>query len=186
MNEVILEVKKRETGKKINKSYRNDDLIPGIFYVKGSENINILAKPLDLRPIVYTAQTKIVSLKVDGSAETHQCILKDLQIDPVSDKIMHFDLQGLIKGEKLNVELPIKLVGQPIGVRQGGKLMQNILKIKVKVLPQDLIESIEANVADLNIGDNLYLKDINTDNLEIELTHDAVIASVVKPRGSQG
>lgn len=182
MNEVILEVKKRETGKKASKAIRNQGFIPGVFYVQGVENVSIYAKPIDLRPIVYTAQTKIVDLRIEGNDKHHQCILKDIQFDPVTDNIVHFDLQGLVEGQKLTVELPIKLVGQPIGVRQGGKMMQNIIKLKVKALPNDLIELIEVNVAHLNMGDNLLLKDIDLGPLETELSPEAVIAMVVKPR----
>lgn len=185
MKEIILEVKKRDTGKKNSKAVRNSEMIPGIFYAKGSENINIMAKPLALRPIVYTSQTKVVDLKVEGETNVHQCVLKAVQFDPVSDQIVHFDLQGLVKGQKLTVELPIKLEGQPIGVRQGGKLMPALHKIKVKVLPKDLVESINADISNLNIGDSLYLKNLNTENLEIELPPDTVIVSVVKPRGAQ-
>lgn len=184
MNEVILEVKKRDTGKKASKAIRNQGFIPGVFYAQGTENISIYAKPADMRPIVYTAQTKIVDLRVEGNEKTHQCILKDIKFDPVSDKIVHFDLQGLVEGQKLTVELPFKLIGQPIGVRQGGKLMQNIIKLKVKALPKDLVELIEANVAHLNMGENLLLKDVDLGNLETELSPETVIASVVKPRAS--
>ena len=184
MNEVILEVKKRETGKKASKAIRNQGFIPGVFYVQGVENISIYAKPIDLRPIVYTAQTKIVDLRVEGMEKSQQCILKDIQFDPVTDKIVHFDLQGLIAGQKLTVDLPIKLTGQSIGVRLGGKLMQNIIKLKVKVLPVDLIELIEVNVSHLNMGDNLLLKDIDLGPLETELSLDTVIAMVMKPRAA--
>jgi len=184
MNEVVLEVKKRETGKKNSKSVRNQGFVPGVFYAKGSENLSIYAKKIDLRPIVYTAQTKIVDLHVEGNNQKFQCILKDIQIDPVSDLIVHFDLQGLIAGQKITVELPIKLVGQPVGVRQGGKLMPVMHKIKVKVLPKDLVEFIEANITQLNMGDSLYLKDLNMENLETDMNPDAVVVSVVKPRGT--
>lgn len=182
MNEVKLEVKRRDTGKKASKAIRNQGFIPGVFYVQGVENISIYAKPLDLRPIVYTAQTKIVDLRVEGTDKSHQCILKDIQFDPVTDHIVHFDLQGLVEGQKLTVELPIKLTGQSVGVRQGGKLMQNIIKIKVKALPQDLVELIEANVTHLNMGDNLLLKEIDLGPLETELSPETVVAMVMKPR----
>ncbi|HRP02081.1 MAG TPA: 50S ribosomal protein L25 [Candidatus Kapabacteria bacterium] len=184
MNEVMLEVQKRDTGKKASKAIRNQGFIPGVFYVQGKDSVSIYAKPLDLRPIVYTAQTKIVALKVENSNSTEQCILKDIQFDPVTDQILHFDLQGLVKGQKLTVELPIKLVGQPVGVRQGGKLMQNIIKIKVKALPEDLVELIEVNASHLNMGDNLLLKEVNLGPLETELSPETVIAMVMKPRGA--
>ena len=183
MKEIVLEVKKRDTGKKNSKAVRNDGYVPGVYYARGDQNISIMAKPAALRPIVYTAQTRVVDLKVEGDSEIYQCILKDAVFDPVSDELTHFDLQGLKPGQKLTVDLPLKFVGQPIGVRLGGKMMQNMHKIKVKCLPKDIVESIDIEITNLNMGDYIYLRDLNLENLEVELPEDTVIVSVLKPRG---
>lgn len=183
MKEIALQVQKRETGKQNIKTVRNEGFVPGIFYAKGLDNINIMAKPLALRPIVYTSMTRVISLQVEGESDNHICFLKDVTFDPVTDEITHFDLQGITPGQKLTVEVPFKLTGQPIGVRQGGKFMQTLHKIKIKCLPKDMVEFLPADISGLNMGDVLYLKDINTENLEIELPEDTVIARVSKPRG---
>ncbi len=182
MKEIALTAEKRESGKKASKSVRNTGYVPGIYYANGDTNINIKVKPLALRPIVYTSLTRLVNLEVAG--ETPKlCFLKDVRFDPVTDQIVHFDLQGIKQDQKITVEVPIKLSGQPIGVRQGGKLMQTLHKIKIKCLPKDMVESIESNIAGLEMGSVLYLKDLNTENLEIDLPGEAVIARVSKPRG---
>jgi large subunit ribosomal protein L25 len=186
MKEIALVAEKRETGKRASKDVRNSGYVPGIYYAHGDENINIKAKPIALRPIVYTSLTRLVKLQVEGESTEKLCFLKDVRFDPVSDHLVHFDLQGIKPDQKLTVNVPVKLNGQPNGVRQGGKLMQALHKIKIKCLPKDMVESLEANITALEMGDILYLRDINTDNLEIELPGDAVLARVTKPRGGTG
>jgi large subunit ribosomal protein L25 len=183
MKEIALTVKKRETGKRASKDVRVEGLVPGIYYAKGDENINIKVHPIALRPIVYTSQTRVVELSVEGSTATYPCILKDVSFDPVTDKITHFDLQGIKPGEKLTVDLPFKFVGVPAGVRTGGKLMTMLHKVKVKCLPGDLIESLEIDITKLVMGDHLALKDLDFGNMEVEIPLNTVILQVVKPRG---
>lgn len=183
MKEIVLKVKKRETGKKVSKLVRREGMVPGVFYSKGVENINVLATPLALRPIVYTSLTKVINLEVEGSNETHNCVLKAVTFDPVTDRITHFDLQGIQPGQKLNVEIQFKLKGQALGVKLGGKLMQVLHKVKVKCLPKDLVEYIEVDIAHLDMGQSVQLKDVNLENLECDLSGETVIVQVNKPRG---
>lgn len=182
MKEITLVAERRNSGKRASKDVRNAGFVPGIYYAHGDENISLKAKPLSLRPIVYTSLTRLVNLQIEGENDK-LCFLKDVKFDPVTDNIVHFDLQGIKADQKITVDIPIKLIGQPIGVRQGGKLMQVIHKIKIKCLPNDMVESIEANISNLEMGSILYLKELNTENLEIELPADTVIARVTKPRG---
>jgi large subunit ribosomal protein L25 len=70
--------------------------------------------------------------------------LKDVRFDPVSEKITHFDLQGIKQDQKISVEVPFNLSGQPVGVRAGGKLMQTLHKVKIKCLPKDMVESLDS------------------------------------------
>lgn len=183
MKEIALIAERRETGKKATKAVRNGGFVPGNYYANGDENFNIKARPLSLRPIVYTSLTRLVNLEIEGETSPKLCFLKEVKFDPVTDQIVHFDLQGIKQDQKITVEVPFKLTGQPIGVRQGGKLMQTIHKVKIKCFPKDMVESLESNISKLEMGSVLYLKDIPTDNLEIDLPEDAVIARVSKPRG---
>ncbi len=185
MQEIILKAKLRQTGKSASSVVRKEGMVPGVYYAKGEQNISIMAHPLSLRPIVYTAHTRIVKLEIDETNESHKCILKDTSFDPVSDKLVHFDLQGIQEGEKLTVELPFKFLGQPVGVRAGGKMMTQVHKIKVKCLPSDIIEFFEVDVAGLNMGQSVALKDLDLAKYEYEQSPDTVILIVSKPRGLQ-
>lgn len=181
MKEVTLKVKKRETGKQSSKAYRREGLVPGIYYSRGGENLNILTDPLSLRSIVYTSLTKIVDLVVEEE-EARRCVLKSVDFDPITDSIMHFDLQGINPGEKLTVEVPFVLKGQSVGVRSGGLLSQSVYRTKITCLPKDLPESIELDISTLKIGQSLYVKDAHMEGVEIALPDEAIICSIVKPR----
>lgn len=181
MKEVTLEVKSRDTGKQKSKSYRRNGLVPGVYYSKGGDNINILADPLALRPVVYTSLTRIVELVVNQD-DVRRCVLKKVDFDPVTDEIIHFDLQGINPGERLSVEVPFVLKGQSVGVRNGGLLAQSVYKTRVTCLPKDLPESLEVDISTLNIGESIYVKDMAMENVDIHLPEDAIVCSIVKPR----
>lgn len=183
MKEIILPAIKRESGKTAAKKYRNEELIPGVFYRKDMGNINIAVQPLDLRPVVYTSKTRLVSMNIEGNEPLH-CVLKDVSFDPVTDKILHFDLLGIQKDQKISVEVPLKLVGQSPGVRAGGKLQQSLHKVKIKCLPEYLVEQFEVDLSTINMGDTFYLKDLqNVEHIEFAIHTNTSVCHVSKPRG---
>lgn len=184
MNQVDLKVKLRETGKQESKKYRAEGLVPGVYYTKGGEPISLLAEPLALRPIVYTAETKIVNLEIEGMDGVKECILKDIQFDPVSDKIKHFDLYGFIQGQMMTVEVPVVLKGTSIGVREGGIIQHLIHRTKIHCLPKDLPTSIELDITNLRIGESILVRNINLEGISFELPPDTAFVSVVAPRVS--
>jgi large subunit ribosomal protein L25 len=109
-------------------------------------------------------------------------VLKDIQFDPVTDKIVHFDLQGVSKDEVIEVDVPIILIGNPEGVRSGGVLEQMVHKLIIKCLPKDMPQHLEIKVDKLALNESLHAKDLKFDNLEIANSPETVIAAVVTPR----
>jgi large subunit ribosomal protein L25 len=185
MNLINLKVEVRGSGKRPAKDVRNKGLVPGVYYSKGEENINIAANPLDLRPVVYTPKARLIELDIEGQPEKKKCILKDITFDPVTDKITHFDLLGITEGQKITVELPISLVGQSPGVRAGGRIYQSMNKVKLKCMPEDFVEEIKADVSKLQMGQSLALKDLDIANFELDISPNTVFVHVAKPRGGQ-
>lgn len=187
MKEIELIVKKRDTGKKASADYRRNGEVPGVYYAKGEENLHILTIPLAMRDIVYTQMARIVSLKFEGEDIKRRCILKKVVFDPVTDAITHFDLLGIKDGQSINIEIPFKLIGQSVGVRNGGKMQHVLLKAKVNCLPENLMESIEVDVSKLKIGKAIAIKDLNnTEGLNFEISTDTVICHVTRPRVGGG
>lgn len=182
MSNLVLNVQKRDTGKKALSKIRSTDNIPGVFYGKNNEPVSITANVLDLRSIVYTDQTKVFNLNLDGDSTQISCVLKDIMIHPVTDKIVHFDLLALTPGRKITVQTPLRLIGTAPGVKNGGVLSQVIRKVKLKSTPENLPEFLEVNISKLEIGNNINLDSLRSDKFEIMLKENPVVCTVLAPR----
>jgi len=183
MSEVVLNAEPRAIGKKAAKAVRNNGMINGVYYSSGSTAIPIAVHPLSMRPIVYTADAKIVRLNI--SDKSYDCVLKDITFDPITDKIVHFDLFGINANELIEVEVSIVLHGLAIGVRDGGVLEHILHKVRVSCLPKNLPEHIEVDVSNLTIGHSIHLEEISIPNVVILGKPDMVIATVVAPRSEE-
>ena len=117
MEKVVLEANSRKTGSKSeNKTKRKNGRIPGVFYIKGTDPISIDVSEKAIKPLIFTGETHLVGLKVDNNQEL-DCIIKDVQFDPVTDRVVHFDLLGLTSGETFELEVPIVFKGSAVGVK---------------------------------------------------------------------
>ncbi len=180
MSEIVVEAKIRRDIRKKAKSVRNDGYIPGIFYGHGEENIPIQTTITNLRPVVYTSDTHIISLKLDNG-ETKTCIIRDIQFDPITDKIVHIDLLALRSDEKVTMEIPISLKGTAKGVKDGGMVQHVLHRIEVKCFPKDIPEHIDVEITNLEIGDSIHVKSLSIPNVEILEDEESTIVSVVPP-----
>ncbi|MCE1165152.1 MAG: 50S ribosomal protein L25 [Bacteroidetes bacterium] len=180
MSEINLKAEKRSDFKKsTSRQLRKSGLVPGVYYIHGGDNIAIKAPELSLRPVISTTESRVINLDIEG--DVRQCILKDVQFDPITSKLIHFDLLGLKEGEKIKVEVPIKLNGNPAGIKEGG-IMQFIMhKLEVNCLPQHLPSHIDVDVTNLGIGDSVKVSDMKLENIEFLNEEHTVIVSVVPP-----
>lgn len=180
MAEIVLngEVRK-EVGKRV-KSLRAEGKVPGIFYLHGEQNITIAVPEPTLKPLIYTSETHIINLKLDDGS-SHSCILRDIQFDPVTDRPIHFDLQGVRAEEKLTLEIPVVLIGTPKGVKDGGTMQRVLHRLRVQCLPRDIPEHIEVKVDDLGINQSIHVKDIKVENVTILENEDSTVVAVVPP-----
>ncbi|MDC1067805.1 50S ribosomal protein L25 [Candidatus Kapabacteria bacterium] len=181
MADVALKVEKRNTGKRASKDVRQAGKVPGVYYFKGVEGTPIVAETLALRPVVYTAMTKMIKLEIDG-AEPVDCVLKDISFDPVTEKIRHFDLLGVKPDHKITVYVPIKFVGLSKGVVSGGVFKPVMHKLKITCLPGDLPDYIEADISDLDVSQKLNLDSLRNDKLEFAIKSNPVVCQVSRPR----
>jgi large subunit ribosomal protein L25 len=163
------------------KTQRKKGNIPGVFYFKNSPAIPITVKDTALNPFIYTSEVRLINLQIEGAAKPQNCILKDVQFDPVSDKPIHFDLLGISEHEKINVNIPIKLVGVPVGVRDGGVIQHTLHSVEVECLPQDIPSHIDVNIEHLTIGDSVHINEIVLKNFVILDNPESTIVAVVPP-----
>lgn len=180
MNTITIEGQLRtEFGKKATRQMRSQELVPGVIY-GGAQEVNFAAPAKAFKPLVYTAQFQLAEVKVDG--KTYRCILKDMQFDKVSDALIHVDLLELVDDKKVVATLPLKFVGNSIGVKDGGKLVTKMKSLKVKTLPKFLKENIEVDITNLAVNGNIRVEDVKADNMEIMNSPRIPVASVVMTR----
>ena len=182
MENVILKANKRNTDSKAEKhNLRNNGKVPGIFYMKQRESIPLYVAEKDINPLIFTSDTHIISLQMDENEE-HECIIKDVQFDPITDKVLHFDLLGLTKGETFQLEVPVQLRGNPIGVKEGGIIQHIIHKLEIECLPKDIPQHINIDITNLKIGDAFHVKDLSLENVSVITPEGAVIVAITHPK----
>jgi large subunit ribosomal protein L25 len=168
-----------ESGKKATRQLRSQKLVPGVIY-GGKTEINFAAPATSFKSIVYTSEFLLAEVTVEG--KTYKCILKDLQFDKVTDALIHVDFLELVEDKKVIATLPLKYIGTPEGVKAGGKLITKMKAIKVKTYPKYLKESIEVDLSNLQLNENLRVENIITENMEVMNSPRIPIASIAMTR----
>ena len=183
MKSITIKGSKRESvGKAATKVLRNADKVPCVLY--GGENaIHFSAEEKAFKNLVYTPNVYTATIDLDG--ETVTCILQDIQFHPVTDKILHIDFYQLFDDKEVTMEIPVTLVGNSPGVMIGGALRFPKRKLKIKALPANLPDTIEADISGLNIGDKLYVRELSIENCTILHPENTVVAQVRMSRGAQ-
>ena len=183
MQDYKIEVQKRELSSKKSfvKGLRHNGDIPGIYYSHDSkESIPFMVTQKVLREALKSDSQVY---KINVGSKTRDVIIKSIQYHPITEKMIHIDLYGVDMDTKVIVKVPIAIIGQSIGVKdEGGVLNQSMTEVEIECLPQDIPQNIEADISDLAIGDTLRLDNINlADNLALVGDLDMLIASVVAP-----
>lgn len=150
-------------GKSSTKVIRNEGKVPCVLYGGGKESINFSMYSQDFKQLVYTPNTFKVKLDIDG--KTYKAILKDIQFHSVNDTILHADFQEIDEAKEIEIGVPVKLVGNSVGVRAGGKLTIKSNKLRVRALSKNLPDFIEVNIDNLEIGKAIKVGEVKVENM---------------------
>jgi large subunit ribosomal protein L25 len=183
---ISLEAARRsDVGKGVARKLRSGGRVPGVYYGRGEDSIPLTVVLKDLESVIETADGSnvIVDLKFPGdAAKDRKALIREIQRDPVAGLILHLDLQHISLTERITVEVPIVLVGTPIGVKDAGGILEHLLReVEVECLPTDIPSKLEADVSALQIGDTLHVSDLKAERAEIKTEADRAIAAVVPP-----
>lgn len=181
-----LEIKcnvRNSLGKKDSKKLRAQEKVPCVLY-GGGENVHFWALEKDFRSLVYTPNVYLVDLNIEG--KVHHAILQEIQFHPVSDRIQHIDFIQISPDKKVAIDIPVQLNGVPVGVKEGGKLMIAMRKVKVRALPKNLPDILEIDVTNIGLGKTIKIGDIDFPNIEMLDAKNSVIASVRLTRAARG
>ena len=184
MKSITIKGSKRESvGKVATKALRNADKVPCVLY--GGENpLHFSANELDFSKLVYTPNAHTVVIDINGNQKIN-AILQDIQFHPVSDKILHVDFYQLSDDKEVNMEIPLVFEGSAPGVMlEGGTLMVNKRKLKVRALPINLPDSITVDISELKLGNKISSADLDSEDFTILHPENTVVCKVRTSRAS--
>ena len=179
---VIKAVKRETRGKNEARRMRNEGQVPVVVYGGGSESLAATASLSDLAAVLRTdtGVNTVFSLDIAGEG-INDVIFQDRQIDPVRGRLIHADLRRFAKGERIEMTVPIHLVGTAAGLQEEGAVMtQAMREIKVLCEPAQTPDFIEADVTNLEVGQALHVSDLKIGkDIEVQIAPDTVVASVI-------
>ncbi len=168
-------------GKNDARRVRREGMVPITVYGGGAETVAAVAPARDLAAILRSeaGRNTIFTIDVDGVGES-EVMFHDRQIDPVKGRLIHADLTRLVKGQKIEVTVPLHLVGEPFGVKEKqGVLEQIVREIDVRCEPRDIPDSLDVDVSNLDVHDTLHVSDIQVaEGIEILTDAELVIATI--------
>ena len=170
-----------DLGKAATKAVRKEEKIPCVLY-GGDEVIHFSTTLKEVRDLIYTPDFKVAEVTVDG--KSYKCFIKDIQWHPVTDAIVHLDFLRLIEGVPVKVEVPLRFHGVSPGVKNGGKLIQKLRRVKIKTTPEHLISELQVDISKLMLNQSIRVRDIDSvrKNIDVLNSPGVPVASVEIPR----
>ena len=178
MKSITIKGSKRESvGKVATKALRNAGKVPCVIY-GGDKPINFSADEIAFSKIVYTPNVYTALVELENG-EKLPAILKDIQFHPVTDKILHVDFYQLFEDKEITMEIPVHILGTSPGVIDGGVLRFPNRRLKVRALPSNLPDYIDADISELNIGDKILIEDLKSEEFSL-LQEDSMVVCQVR------
>ncbi len=179
-------IPRKQLGKGPCRRLRREGFVPAIFYGHKETPLPLAVRASDLKKLLSRAEARasFIDLRIkgeNGNEVRKLVLLKEIQRDPVKDIYLHVDLYGVAMDEEIYMEVPIHLVGRPVGVEKGGILEQILREVEVKGLPGDIPPRIDVDVSSLDIGDAVHVEDLRLEKIKIMADPDQAIATVIAP-----
>lgn len=182
---VTLKAERREqTGKGAARQLRLQGKIPAVLYGQGRDSQPLVLKALDLEKAMQgiAGGSILIQLTVNDSKSV-RTLIREIQRHPTRLDITHVDFYEIRAGEKITLDVPIHLVGVPLGVRSAGGVLEQFLReVEIEVLPKHIPGRVELDVTDLTIGHSMHVRDLEIPRVEILTDLESTICTVVPPR----
>ena len=176
MKSITINGSKREVvGKKATAALRNAGMVPCVVY-GGDEPIHFQSPELSFNKLVYTPDVHTVVIELEGVKVN--AILQDIQFHPVTDRILHIDFYQIFDDKEVMMEIPVRVSGSSRGVKNGGVLRIVTRKLRVKAIPKNLPDFINADITEMKIGAKMYITAVKEDTFSILHTDNTVICQI--------
>lgn len=178
---------REKTGKSVAKRLRAKGMLPAVIYGEKVEPLPIVVDLKELKSAIHTEAglNVILNLEVEGAkrSKDQTAIIREIQRDPIKETLLHADFLKIALDEKIQATIPILVVGEAPGVKDGGVLQHGLWEVQVECLPTDLPEHFEVDVSSLQIGDAVRVGDLSwSDKVEILTQTEETLVSIVPPR----
>ena len=167
---------RESVGKVATKALRNAGMVPCVVY-GGDKPVHFSAPELSFKNLIYTPDVHTVVIVLEDGVKVN-AILQDIQFHPVTDRILHMDFYQIYDDKEVMMEIPVRITGNSRGVKNGGVLRVVTRKLRVKALPANLPDFIEADITEMKIGEKMYITDVPSDNFIIQHTDNTVICQI--------
>jgi len=184
-----LKATKRDgAGKGVARKLRQSGRVPAVLYGSGMDTVHLTLDAMEVEHLfaAISVENTIVELDIEGEKQTQQTLVREIQAHPVRNSLIHVDFLRIQKGVAVDVEVPVHLVGTPVGVKQhGGVLEQIIHEIEVRCIPSKIPESFEVDVSGLDIDEAIRVSDIDFDEgVEPTMDQERTVCLVAAPRAA--
>ena len=183
MKSITIKGSERESvGKKATKALRNAGKVPCVIY-GGEKPLHFAAEELSFKDLVYTPNAHTVVVDLEGGKK-YDAVMQDIQFHPVTDSILHVDFYQLFKDKEVTMDIPVRLLGNSPGVRNGGRLLFRKRKLAIKALPDNLPDFFDVDISKLRIGGNISVSTLLKDEFTILHPENTVVVQVKAARNA--
>lgn len=184
MKTIDIKASKRETfGKKEAKKLHREEMIPAAIYGNG-ETVHFSIDVKDVKPLIYSPNSYIVNFDIEGRKELG--VMREVQFHPIREEILHIDFYRAVPGKEVAIDIPVRLTGNSVGVKAGGKLSLAKRKIHVKGILENLPDELVIDVTDLELGKSIFVGDLGYDGLTLLTPATTAVAAVKMTRAARG
>jgi large subunit ribosomal protein L25 len=178
-----IEAQPRKQGKKSDiGALRKQGKVPGVIYGAGTDNVLITIDQKELTRVLKQAvgHMSLFDLVIEG--KEYKTVIKERQIHPVGRQIIHIDFMELNADREMNLEIPVILHGDPIGVKKGGLVELHVHKLPVSCLPKDIQDDLKIDVTNLEVGQGVHVRDLDLGAMQARLAPETTIVMVHAPK----
>jgi large subunit ribosomal protein L25 len=169
-------------GKGAARKLRATGQVPGVVYGHGMEPVPVAVDGRELYHVLHTDAGSNVLIDLAVGSDRHLTLAREIQRDHVRGQFLHVDFLAVRRDEKIHVEVPVELVGESHGVKEGGVVEHHLWEIRVQCLPGDVPERIEGDITKLGIGESLKVGELTLPpGIEVLTDADETVVSVVPP-----
>jgi large subunit ribosomal protein L25 len=175
-------IAREDTGKGAARRSRASGKVPGILYGRGLDPVPLEVDRREFVTALHTDAGMNVLLDIEVNGTNTLALTRELQRDPVRGTLLHADFVKVDRTQAIEIDVPVNIVGESPGQKEGGVLEQPLHRLQVRCLPTDVPESVEADISRLGIGDSLRVSDLATGrDFQILNDPDAVVVSIAAP-----